>query len=445
MKGSIPVSKNFNTHDLFSWGRQPRSDMKRGKTVKITMMTGYFTPEQSADTHLNRDLLYGLGESGVDVTLITLFPTRGVSLEEQNRYLERADERISEHVRVIRIGKPGTYRKNLFRKGLNLMRKSWQLYAAARKTSPDIFLITSTPPFLGYAAALLSRNAPVVYKLQDMFPDSLVHSKGFSENNPLIRILRILEKWVYKRCMCIVAVSDDMKQTLISRGVPAEKITVIYEWIDEKQCVPIARKDNVLFDRFGLSRDGFYACYAGNIGLLQNVETIILASEILAKRRPEIQIVIIGNGAWEENMRAMLQASPHENVHCFPMQPLDQVSYVYSLGDVGLVSLKPQITKYALPSKTWSILSAGRPAVCEIDLDCALKKILEENRCGHAVSPGDAEALAQVLIDLYDRKEVMQQMGQAGRTFVEKKLTKEAAIEKYLKLLKMIMIKGANA
>lgn len=409
------------------------------------MLTGYFTPEQSADTHLNRDLLYGLGEFGVDMTLITPFPTRGVSREEQDRYLAKTDERISEHIRVMRIGKHGNYHKDLFRKGLNLMQKSWRMYAAARRTTPDIFVITSTPPFLGYAAALLSGKAPVVYKLQDVFPDSLVHSKGLSEKNPLIRLLRKLEKWVYKKCMCIVAVSDDMKRTLISRGVPEEKISVIYDWVDEKQCVPVAREDNVLFDRFGLPRDGFYACYAGNIGLLQNVETIIRASEILAKRRPEIQIVIIGNGAWEENMRAMLQASPHENVHCFPMQPLDQISYVYSLGDVGLVSLKPHITKYALPSKTWSILSAGRPAVCEIDLCCALKNILEDNGCGYSVAPGDAESLAQVLIDLYDRKEVAQQMGQAGRTLVEKKLTKEAAIEKYLKLLQTITIKGANA
>ena len=83
------------------------------------------------------------------------------------------------------------------------------------------------------------------------------------------------------------------------------------------------------------------------------------------------------------------------------MQQTDQIAYVYSLGDIGIVSLKPDITKYALPSKTWDILSAGRPAICEIDLYSSLCSIIENNQCGYSVAPNDAQALADKIIYLY--------------------------------------------
>lgn len=399
--------------------------------MKVTVIAGYFPPEQSADSRLNQDLAVSLAESGMDVTLIVPFPTRGVSEDVQAAYLSRCDEQFRERLRILRVGSPGKYRQGLLRRGLSFLKKSGSLYDAARKIESDVYLVVSTPPFLGYVAALLARKKPVIYKLQDIFPDSLIHSKKLAERNLLVRVLRKLERWVYRSVTEIVASSDDMKATLMTRGVQASKISVIYDWVDETKCYPIAKEDNPLFQKFKLSTDYFYVCYAGNIGLLQNIETIVRASELLREKAPDIKFVLIGDGAWKPHLDKMLAKMPCENIHCFPMQPMEEIAAVYSLGDVGLVSLKPDITRFALPSKTWDILAAGRPVICEIDQFSRLSTLIEKGHCGYSVAPGDAESMAARVLELYEHQAKAHEMGQCGRKYIETCLTRQRAMEHY--------------
>ena len=178
--------------------------------------------------------------------------------------------------------------------------------------------------------------------------------------------------------------------------------------------------------------DLFYVCYAGNIGFLQNVGTIVKAAEIVSNENKQIKFVIIGDGSWKSTLDEMLAEGEHDNVVCFPMQPTDSIAYVYSLGDIGIVSLKPDITQIALPSKTWDILSAGRPAICEIDRYSCLCKIIEEEKCGYCVSPGDAEGMANAILKLYSDHENLRSAGERGRKYIEKKLTKKLEVQKYV-------------
>lgn len=409
--------------------------------MKITFLTGYFHPELSADTRLNLDLAHSLAESGFEVTVIVPFPTRGVPDIIQQEYIEKKEEQLSNNLRIIRIGNPSTYQQSIVSRGFSLLKKSWQMFTTAKSIDTDLYLIISTPPFLGYAAALLSKNKPVIYKLEDIFPDSLKYTMNLKESHPAVLLLRKLEKWVYKKVSSIVVVSHDMKRTIIEHGAPAAKISTIYDWIDENACCPVSKDDNYLFDKFNLPRDKFYVCYAGNIGHLQNIHTLVKASELLEEQCPEIKFVVIGDGAWKKEMLSILEASPHNNFFHFPMQPTDQIAYVYSLGDIGIVSLKPDITKYALPSKTWDILSAGRPAICEIDLYSSLCSIIENNQCGYSVAPNDAQALADKIIYLYKHQDECQQAGSNGRNYILDNITRKAAAERYCKLITVMINK----
>ena len=413
--------------------------------MKITFLTGYFHPEQSADTRLNLDLAHSLAESGFEVTVIVPFPTRGVPDSIQRDYLEKKEEHLANNLKIIRIGTPSTYQQNIISRGLSLLKKTWQMFATAKSIDTDLYLVISTPPFLGYAAAFLAKSRPVIYKLEDVFPDSLKHTVNLKEYHPAILLLRKLEKWVYKSVSSIVVISDDMKRTIIEHGAPKDKISTIYDWIDENACYPISKDKNYLFDKFNLSRDAFYVCYAGNIGHLQNIHTLIKASELLEEQCPEIKFVVIGDGAWKKEMLSILETSPHNNFFHFPMQPTDQIAYVYSLGDIGIVSLKPYITKYALPSKTWDILSAGRPAICEIDLYSILCSIIENNQCGYSVAPNDAQALADKIIYLYKHQDECQQAGSNGRTYILNNITRTSAAEKYSRLITLMINRSRSS
>ena len=413
--------------------------------MKITFLTGYFHPEQSADTRLNLDLAHSLAKSGFEVTVIVPFPTRGVPDSIQRDYLEKKEEQLANNLKIIRIGTPSTYQQNIISRGLSLLKKTWQMFATAKSIDTDLYLVISTPPFLGYAAAFLAKSRPVIYKLEDVFPDSLKHTMNLKEYHPAILLLRKLEKWVYKSVSFIVVISDDMRRTIIEHGAPRNKIATIYDWIDENACYPVPKEENYLFDKFNLPRDGFYVCYAGNIGHLQNIHTLIKASELLEKQYPEIKFVVIGDGAWKKEMLSILEASPHKNFFHFPMQPTDQIAYVYSLGDIGIVSLKPDITKYALPSKTWDILSAGRPAICEIDLYSILCSIIENNQCGYSVAPNDAQGMADKIKYLYDHQDECKQAGVNGRNYILDNITRKSAAERYCKLITVMINKSRSS
>lgn len=407
--------------------------------MRITFIAGYFTPEQSADTHLNDDLARDLAIYGAEVEVVVPFPSRGLSQDDQEEYVEKKREVVGERLRVNRIGKAGIYHSGLMRRGVNLIVKSIRLYFSARRIKTDCYLVTSTPPFLGYIAILLSKKAPVVYKLQDIFPDSLIKTKGWSEKNILVKLLRCLEKRVYEKVAQIVVMSNDMKMTLQERGVQENKIQVIYDWIDVTACYSIKKEENLLVKQIADKKDKFIVSYAGNIGHLQNLRTVLSAAELIQKESLDIVFVIIGDGAWKSTMLDIIKERELKNIVVMPLQPLEYVSEVYSLPDVGLVSLKQGVSKAALPSKTWSILSASRPVICEIDLDSELASIIKTVNCGVSVASGDATALANAILQLYNLdEEELKMMGTRGRAFVVNNLSRETSTQKYYQLVKRV-------
>lgn len=404
--------------------------------MKITVIAGYYFPEQSADTRLNRDFVESLAEKGLDVELIVPFPSRGISDTVKNEYLHKKYERINEHLEIYRIGKPTEYKQNIVKRGLLFLFKSIEIFLVARRSNSDLYFVISTPPTLGYVAALLSKKRKVIYKLQDIFPDSLLYANKINEKSFLFKIFKRLESYVYNSVTKICVVSDDLKNTLITRNIPESKITVIYDWVDENKCFPINRKDNYLFDKFNLSRDKIYIVYAGNIGLLQNIKSLVLVSERFKESNPELYFIIIGDGSWKINLEQMLQSGEHSNVLCFPMQPTEAIAYVYSLGDIGVVSLQHGITKIALPSKTWNIMSAGRAVLCEIDLYSILCKIVEDNNLGYCVEPDNLDEMEKAIRIMLSDMEAIKNMGERGRNYICNNLTRNIAINKYLQMIK---------
>lgn len=400
--------------------------------MKVTLIAGYFFPEQSADVRLNYDLVKSFAKRGIETTVVVPFPSRGLTEDQINEYKQKYDEQTADHFRVIRVGKPVKYHQGLIRRGLNFVFKSIKQYRCAKKIETDVYVVISTPPFLGYIAALLSKKHAVIFKLEDVFPDSLSHVTKIGKSSLLIKMLKKGENWIYKNVTRIIADSDDIKYTLLKKGVPESKISVIYDWVDENKCYPIERKDNILFDQFGLSKNNFYVCYAGNIGLLQNIGTIVRAAEIISHKNFNIKFVIIGNGSWKSSLDEMIANGKHDNIICFPMQPTELIAYVYSLGDIGLVSLKPDITQIALPSKTWDILSAGRPVICEIDRYSCLAKIIEKEKLGYCVGPGNAEEMAAAILKMYKNRNDLLQAGHNGRNYIKNHLSLENQIQLYV-------------
>lgn len=120
--------------------------------------------------------------------------------------------------------------------------------------------------------------------LQDVWPDNAAQSHLISEGSLLYKYFEMWQKSVYKNADKLICISDDMKDFIVSKGVNADKIEVIYNWGYSDDVVDIPWEENEFVKKYNLSRDKFYAIYAGNIGKMQNVEIVVNAAKELQLR-----------------------------------------------------------------------------------------------------------------------------------------------------------------
>ena len=409
--------------------------------MKILLLPPYFKPEQMASSHLNDHRYCAFSQMGYKMLLYTPTPTRGVSDEMRAEYSDRKHE-------VMYNGMMEVYRFSMFREGSNPIQRAlryvfcWcaQFWKGLRAKDIDLIYLASTPPIQGVLGGLLKKikKVPFVYNLQDIFPDSLAGTGLAKKGGLLWKIGRVIENFTYRNADKIIVISEDFKRNIMAKGVPEEKIVVVYNWVDEEAVKHVPREENKLFDAYGLDRSKFYITYSGNIGLTQNMDMLLEVAKELETKEPDIQFGLIGEGAYKKRVQEIIAEKNIGNVALLPFQPYEDISHVFSLGDAGLVISKPGVGENSVPSKTWSILSASRPVLANFD-ENELKTIVAENQCGIFTKAGDKEAFKQAILDLYHDRARCEQLGRNGREFILKNLTRAVGTQKYVDVIKGFM------
>ena len=411
--------------------------------MKILYLPAYFKPELAASGYLAANRSEAFVAAGFEMLVYTPVPTRGVSDEVRKIYEERKEEHLYD-------GRMKVLRFPLIREGKNPMQRALRYIIAAFKQywwashtqeakQCDVMFVASTPPIQGAMAALVKKRThiPFIYNLQDIFPDSLVGTGMAKKGGLLWRIGRVIEDFTYRNADKIIVISEDFKRNIMTKGVPEEKIEVIYNWVDEQAVKEVKREDNILFDRYGLDRNKFYVTYCGNIGLTQNMDMLMdVAKELEIEQG--IHFVLVGNGAYKEELENIISKRDIKNITLLPFQPYEEISHVFSLGDVGLVISKPGVGENSVPSKTWSIMSASRPVLASFD-ENELKEIIEKYHCGCFTAAGDKESFKKAILSLYGDKEQCRQLGMNGRKFVINNLTREIGTSKYVRVVQELV------
>lgn len=405
--------------------------------MKLLLLPAYFYPELVSDTPLDDARYKAFADSGIDMALITPSPTRNVSDRDKKKY-------SAIHSEEMYNGMMKVHRFNMIDEGKNPIGRAFryflcfikQYWLGIKEINVDVIFVVSTPPIQGMLAALIKRkmNCKFIYNLQDIFPDTLVGAGLAKKNGLLWKIGRKIENYTYKHADKIIVISQDFKRNIIEKGVPKNKIEVVYNWVDQDSIHPIDDMENPLFDEFNISKDKFRIVYAGNLGHAQNLDIVIRAAEIL-RNNHQIEFLIFGKGGIEDDLKKNIKEKKLENVRVLPLQPYERVSYVYSLGNACLVSCKAGLGGSALPSKTWSILSTGRPVIASFD-EGELKEILETNNMGLFTQADNVVDFVSGIITLATNTQKSIQMGKNGREFILSNLSKEVAVAKYVNIVK---------
>lgn len=402
---------------------------------KILMLSAYFPPEAMPTETLQFQLLDAFVDAGFSVRVLCPIPSRGIPQNVRAEYRHKKREELRNGSIVInRFYMPKEGRDPVSRALRYFMLNFMHYFKAVRVKDADILFCASTPPTQGALCSLIKRSLkiPFVYNLQDIFPDSLVNAGMTVEGSRLWRIGRHMEDYTYRNADKIIAISHGGKNNIIAKGVPEEKVEVIYNWANTDQIVPVPRNNNKLFDELGLDRSKFYISYAGNIGPAQNVGLLLDAANHLV-HMPDIQFVIFGSGS-EQQMIAE-RVKDLSNVRIFPLMPKERLSEVYSLGDLSLVIARKGLGAASMPSKTWSIMAAGTPVLLSYDQGSELWGVVEKNGCGYCAQPDDAVELAKKILSAYHDSLTLDAMAGKARKFAEEKVSFTACSKEYVRLI----------
>jgi len=408
--------------------------------MRILQLAGYFFPEKAASIYLEENRYEAFSNAGFKTIVYVARPQRGLTDEEYQEYKHKKQE-------IMYNGGVEVHRFGMYREGKNVVLRAFRYFLISVVQfwkgiwAKDIGLIyvASTPPTQGALAAMVKkvRHIPFVYNLQDIFPDSLVGTGLAKKDGLLWKIGRVIENFTYRNADKIIVISEDFKKNIMAKGVPEDKIVVVYNWVDEEAVIDVPRSENKLFDKYNLDRDKFYITYNGNIGLTQNMDMLLDVAKSLEENK-DIQFVLVGNGAYLDSVKQIIKDRNINNVHLLPFQPYEDISHVFSLGDVSLVISKPGVGANSVPSKTWSIMSASRPVLANFD-ENELKDIIENNKCGIFTKAGDKQAFIDAILKLYNNRELCKEYGLNGRNFVMKNLTKEVGTKKYVDVIKSVV------
>ena len=402
--------------------------------MKILIPFSYYHPEQCAGLFVIDDMTEVAAREGIESLITVPTPTRNVPADAK---WERNETFGDGKVKVQRFHMYGEGKNPVLRAFRYLLCEVVQLHYMLWKDY-DVAFIDSTPPIQGLKLPIvrLFRKKPFVYNAQDLFPETLSGTGLANQGGILWKIGMWVSNVTFRNSDRIIAISNDIKRSMIARGVPDEKIEVVYNWVDEKAVQPVTKKDNPLFEEFGLSRDKFTIVYAGNLGNAQNIEIVLDG----AKELPDVQFAVFGSAGLENEIRRRIEVENLTNVHLNPLQPVERVSYVYSLGDACIVSCKEGLGGSAMPSKSWSIMSCGRPVVASFD-EGELKEILEKNKCGEFSHAGNMKEFVDAIKSLQENPERCNEMGRNARQFILDNLTKEVGAKKYIEIIKSVVKK----
>jgi glycosyltransferase involved in cell wall biosynthesis len=404
--------------------------------MKLLKLMAYYPPENVPSANMEKEVEQALVEQDIDLKVLTPYPTRGCDINTRNAY--RGIETLYDgHVVIKRFPLMEESKSSLLRAIRYVLGNILQYFHAIKEKDIDVILAGTTPPTQIVLARLVAKKlkVPYVLRVQDIFPDSMV-TAGMTQKGSLIwKLGNALTKKAYLDAKQIMVIGEEMCDTLCEKGVSRDKIKIVPNWINTNQIQHVSRQNNELMEELGLPEDKFYVVYAGNLGKVQNVSTLVKAAAKL-KAYDDIRFVIFGDGVEKDDISELSKKLELNNVSLYPLQNKERVPEVYSIADISVIMCQKGAGKAAVPSKTWSILSTETPVLASFDSDSGLCKMIREVNCGICVQPENESELADAIYNAYSERDKLSELGVNGRNYVESTLDSKVCIGAYINALK---------
>jgi colanic acid biosynthesis glycosyl transferase WcaI len=403
--------------------------------MKILILTQWFDPEPTF-----KGLLFAreLAARGHQVEVLTGFPNYpGGRIYPGYRIRPWVREQI-DGINVLRVALYPSHNNSSFHRALNYL--SFALSAAVIGTvlirKPDVIYVYHPPITVGFAAAVIGflRRTPFVYDIQDLWPDTIA-ATGMISNTATLTLLGKCCKFVYRRARHIVVLSPGFKEQLVDRGVPPDKIDIIYNWCDES----VFNFDRERETRLGRS-DRFGILFAGTMGIAQGLDSVLRAAQICRSTVPTAEFLFIGGGVDRRRLESMTEKLQLDNVRFFPRMPMHAMGPILAGADALMVHLKNDpLFSITIPSKLQAYLASGKPILMGVCGEAA--ELVKRSHSGVVCEPDNPQSIAEAVKELVNAgQERLANMGCAGREFYDREMSVSIGVDKFERIFKLLTI-----
>lgn len=411
--------------------------------MHIALVCHYFLPEVSAPSLRVSELARLWTEKGHEVTVLTGFPNHPTGIVPPSYRGQRFMIEHRDGYRILRSFVYPTPNEGFLKKTISHLSfaVSAVLQSAARVGRPDVVIASTPTLFSAMSGWWIARraNAPLVLDIRDLWP-AAIEALGIVRHRWALGLLERLESFLYSESAHLVVVTESFQQTLIHRGIPAGKLTVIPNGVTLERFIRAPEAIAKLRADLGIGR-AKVAAYIGTHGLSHSLDTILDAAKDLLDDPTDIRILLVGDGADRARLQARAATEGLRNVQFLPAQPPDRIADYYALADLLLVSLRDvPLFRGFIPSKLFECMAAERPIVAGLAGESA--DIVLRSQAGLVVRPEDPKDMANAVRVLLHDPELRRVMGQRGRVFVEHHYTRGALADRYLQLLQAIVRGG---
>ncbi len=410
--------------------------------MRILFLSHYFPPEVNAPASRTFEHCREWVRLGHEVTVVTCAPNhpRGQVYDGyRNRLFQREE---IEGINVIRVWTYLSANEGFIKRTMNYV--SFMLaciFTVPGMPKCDIVISTSPQFFNGLAGFFVSRlkSAPWLLEIRDLWPESIL-AVGAITNTTLIRSLRWLESFAYRKCNHIVPVTDAFRRHMLDMGIAADKITVIkngasLDFYDD------TNSDGGLRTQLGL-QDKFIAAYFGTHGMAHHLETVLEAAAELQDNE-HVVFLLVGDGAERVRLEQQLASMKLDNVMMLGQQPKEKMPALWAMSDASLVLLRrTDLFKTVIPSKIFEAMAMAKPIILGVEGES--KEIVETAGAGIAIPPEDAKALASAVSTLAEDAGACESYGRNGKSYVHEYFDRKVLAKRYEGLLAEVA-KSRNA
>ena len=390
--------------------------------MKILVVCQYYYPEPFRI----KDICEEMVKRGHEVMVVTGVPNYPEGIIYRGYEKGRKRDEVIEGVKVHRCftipRKKGVVWRFLNYYSYAFTSKSFVKKCRAEDGSrfDVVFVNQLSPVMMAKGAIAYGRKfkVPILMYCLDLWPESLV-AGGMKRESAIYRFFHRVSGRIYIKMDEILITSRMFSKYLnLEFGIPEERIKYLPQYA-EGIFEQMENKEN---------SEGFDFMFAGNIGAMQGIDTILEAAEMLKNEYPGIRWHIVGGGTDLERLKRIAVEKKLDQVIFYGRRPLEEMPGFYKMADAMLVTLQANpILSLTLPGKVQSYMAVGKPVIGAVDGETA--EVIRAARCGFCGKAEDSRALAEHVKRFMESAD-REAMGRNGRAFYETHFERKMFMDK---------------